>query len=174
MSRARKRKPDVTLADVPPRLRGILQAVPCRNELFLKWEKDEKGLVSVTHAKDLGRLERWLMKKVGGSPTIRRKLDGPGSDIWVLCDGEHTVADLCHRMDLKYKEKIEPVLTRVVRFLEILLARNLIFLKAGKAGDRPPALAGGLLSDEGHGAAKAPEARPKKRKERESAGGKGK
>lgn len=119
----------VALDRVPERFRRILAAVPARNEDFLKWERDQRGLVTITHAKDLKSWERWLMKRLGGSSILKRKLDEPGSDIWVLCDGEHSVAAICAFLDRKYKERIEPVLTRVVRFLEIILARNLIYLK---------------------------------------------
>lgn len=119
--------------EVPLRLRCVLGAYPVRNEQWLAWEADAKGLVTVTHQKDLHRWERWLMKKVGGSPVIHRKLDEPGSIIWRLCDGEHTVADICSVMDQKYKEDMEPVLTRVIRFLEMLLERNLISLERSLA-----------------------------------------
>ena len=105
-----------------------------RNEDFLKWEKNPDGRVVITHPKNFKRWERRLMKWVGGSPILKRKLDRPGSDIWVLCDGKHTVADICTELDKKYREEIEPVLTRVVGFLEILLSRNLVFLGPQKGG----------------------------------------
>ena len=136
----------VGLDEVPARFRRILAAVPVRNEDFLKWEMDGKGLVTITHAKDLKQWERWLMKRLGGSPILKRKLDEPASDIWVLCDGEHSVADICTALDRKYKERIEPVLTRVVQFLETLLARNLVLLKPSSApekGDLKRGRAGG-------------------------------
>lgn len=135
----------VTLDGVPARFRRILAAVPMRNEDFLKWAMDPGGLVTITHAKNLKNWERWLMKRLGGSSILKRKLDGPGSDIWVLCDGEHTVAAICNVLDKKYRERIEPVLTRVVRFLEVLLARNLIYLKPVselEKGDLKPKSAG--------------------------------
>jgi hypothetical protein len=121
---------------VPARFRRILAAVPVRNEDFLKWELDSRGLVTITHAKNLREWERWLMKRLGGSPILKRKLDGPGSDIWVLCDGEHDVSSICTELDRKYKERIEPVLTRVVQFLEILLARNLVYLRTPSAPEK--------------------------------------
>ena len=119
----------LSLDEVPARFRRILSAVPERNEDFLKWELDPRGLVTITHAKNLKGWERWLMKRLGGSSLLKRKLDEPGSDIWVLCDGRHSVASICAELDKKYKERIEPVLTRVVQFLEMLLARNLIYMK---------------------------------------------
>jgi hypothetical protein len=133
----RKGRKATPLGDIPPRLHGILLAVPVRNEREMEWEVDATGLVTITHKKNLHRWEKWLMKKVGGSPIIHRKLDKPGSDIWQLCDGKRTVADICGIMDRRYKEDMEPVLTRVVKFLEILLMRNLIFLQ------RTPALENG-------------------------------
>jgi hypothetical protein len=121
---------------VPARFRRILAAVPARNEDFLKWEVDGRGLVTITHAKNLKQWERRLMKRLGGSEILKRKLDAPGSDIWVLCDGEHDVASICAEMDRKYKERIEPVLTRVVQFLEILLTRNLVYLRESSAPEK--------------------------------------
>ena len=120
------------LGEVPPRLRAVLMAVPVRNEAGLKWETGERGIITIIHDKDLKRWERWLMKRVGGSPIVRRRLDKYGSDIWRLCDGRHTVAEICSEMDRRYKEDIEPVLTRVSGFLRILLARNLVLLKSEK------------------------------------------
>lgn len=139
-SKPGKKGRGIPIGEVPPKLRGILLAVPIRNEGQLEWEADAGGIVTITHRKDLKRWELWLMKKVGGSPVVRRKLDIPGSDIWQLCDGTNTVADICDRMDRKYKEDIEPVLTRVTKFLEMLLVRNLIFLQNAKvAGKASPA-----------------------------------
>jgi hypothetical protein len=93
------------------------------------------------------------MKKVGGSPVINRNLDAPGSDIWRLCDGRHTVADICGVMDRKYKEDMEPVLTRVVKFLEMLLERNLISLQRAQAvGDGARRRTGKRAAEGGEGA----------------------
>jgi hypothetical protein len=121
------------IGEVPVRLRGVLLAYPVRNETRLKWVTGADGLVTISHRKDLRKWEKWLMKKVGGSPVINRNLDTPGSDIWRLCDGRHTVADICGIMDRKYKEDMEPVLARVVKFLEMLLERNLISLQRAPA-----------------------------------------
>jgi len=132
-----RRSKGIPLDVVPPRFRRILAAVPVRNEAQMEWTVDGKGLVTITHAKNLKGWERWLMKRVGGSPIIRRKLDGPGSDIWLLCDGRHDVAAICGELDRKYRERIEPVLKRVTAFLEILLSRGLIMLRA--PAPAPPA-----------------------------------
>ncbi|MEM2869525.1 MAG: PqqD family protein [Thermoplasmata archaeon] len=95
------------------------------------------------------------MKKLGGSPEIRRRLDRPGSDIWFLCDGRHTVAEICDEMDKKYREELEPVLTRVTKFLEMLLARNLIYLRKEKVEGGEIKGASGPEGAEGWGSEKA-------------------
>lgn len=119
---------------VPRKLRPVLAARPIRNEDFLKWERKPDGKVVITHSKNLKTWERKWMKVLGGTPVLRRPLDKYGSDIWVLLDGEHTVADICDALDQKYKEEIEPVLTHVTEFLEKLLERNLVYMK-GSAAD---------------------------------------
>jgi len=149
----RGKRTSTTMGEVPSRLRGVLLAYPVRTENRLEWKADARGLVTVTHRKDLRRWEKWLMKKVGGSPVINRKLDAPGSDIWRLCDGRHTVADICGIMDQKYKEDMEPVLTRVVKFLEMLLERNLISLQRAPAvGDGARRRTGKRVVEGGEGA----------------------
>lgn len=119
--------------EVPRRLRPILAARPIRNEDFLRWERKPDGTVVITHSKNFRPWERKWMKVFGGSPILKRPLDKYGSDIWVLCDGEHTVAAICDTMDRKYMEQMEPVLTRVTQFIGMLLERNLVYLKGSEA-----------------------------------------
>jgi len=45
-----------------------------------------------------------------------------------MCDGKHTLKDICTELDEQYHEEIEPVLDRVWKFLEKLLSINLIRL----------------------------------------------
>ena len=119
--------------DVPRKLRPILAARPIRNEDFLRWEQKPDKTVVITHSKNFRPWERKWMKVFGGSPILKRTLDKYGSDIWVMCDGGHTVAAICDRMDRKYQEEMEPVLTRVTQFIGMLLERNLVFLKGSEA-----------------------------------------
>jgi hypothetical protein len=46
-----------------------------------------------------------------------------------MCDGEHTIKDICEEMDRKYKEEMEPVVRRVGKFIEMLLKLNLVTLR---------------------------------------------
>ena len=59
---------------------------------------------------------------------IKRPMDDIGSKIWLMCDGRHTVNDICTELDEIYHEDVEPVLDRVSKLLEVLIRSNLIRL----------------------------------------------
>lgn len=109
----------------------VLLSYPFRNDL-VDWEEDEKGIITLIYRKNLGRLEGWLQKKIGGPLDIRRPLDAPGSRIWELSDGKHTILEICKIMDEEFKEEMDPVFRKVRRFYEQLLILNLIFLKSSE------------------------------------------
>lgn len=106
-------------------------AYPVPNPL-VDWEKDEKGTVTLIYRKNFGRFEKWLHSKIGGPENIRRPLDEPGSRMWTLFDGKHTIAEICLIVDREFKEEMSPVLRKVRHFLEQLLILNLIILKSAE------------------------------------------
>ncbi len=117
------------LEDVPPDVLNLLAIQPVRNPQ-VEWEEDpETGLVTVIYPKRFTRTERALKRVVKGVDEIRRPLDAPGSDIWRMCDGGHDIATICTAIDDKYKEAMEPVLKRVVGFIELLAQRGLVLLR---------------------------------------------
>jgi hypothetical protein len=93
----------------------------------VKWVKSGDKVVLI-YPKDFSSLEKWMHKRIGGPDVIKRPLDEIGSKIWIMCDGKHTVNDICAELDEIYHEDIEPVLDRVIRFLEILAKSNLVQL----------------------------------------------
>lgn len=95
-------------------------------------ETDDKGMVTLIYLKNFGTFERWLHKKIGGPENIRRSLDAPGSRMWSLFDGDHTIAEICQIMDHEFKEEMAPVFQKVRHFLEQLLILNLVFLESPK------------------------------------------
>ena len=115
--------------DLDPRQKKVLSAYPVRNPV--KWRMEE-GFAVIIYKKSLTKVEKKLMMLIGGKENIRRRLDKHGTDIWLMCDGDHTIMDICIEMDRKYKEEIEPVTKRVGGFIEILLKLNLITLKPGE------------------------------------------
>ena len=125
---SRARTP-MEIENVPPEVLNLLAIQPVRNPQ-VEWEEDpETGLVTVIYPKRFTRTERALKRVVKGVDEIRRPLDGPGSDIWRMCDGAHDVATICTAIDDKYKEAMEPVLKRVVAFIEQLAQRGLVLLR---------------------------------------------
>jgi hypothetical protein len=114
---------------VPPEVMNLLAIQPVRNPR-VEWEEDpETGLVTVIFPKQFTRTERALKRVVKGVDEIRRPLDEVGSDIWRMCDGTHDIATICTAIDDKYKEAMEPVLKRVVGFIEQLAQRGLVLLR---------------------------------------------
>lgn len=110
---------------LPEQKKRLINSYPVRNDV--KWEK-EGDFVVITYIKNFGRFEGWIHRRIGGAKEIRRPLDEKGTIIWDMCDGEHTIFDICTKMDQLYKEDMEPVLKRVLGFIQILLSRGLLRL----------------------------------------------
>jgi hypothetical protein len=100
-------------------------------------ETQPDGLVVVTHAKNFGRLEGALARALKGSPVVNRRLDEFGSQIWLLCDGEHSVADIARALEDRFHERFEPAVPRTLKFITILAERGLVVIR------EPPAAARG-------------------------------
>jgi hypothetical protein len=120
------------IQDLPDEQRHLLLTVPHRNPM-VEWEEDEEtGLVTLIYPKNLSTFERTLAVVFRPVQELRRPLDAPGSFIWLMCDGENNIATICTAVDQAFKETMEPVLKRVVGYLEILAKRGLIYV-----GDPP-------------------------------------
>jgi hypothetical protein len=116
----------VKFNDLDPKMQRVLTVYPVRNPV--KWVRENDRIVLI-YKKDFTRFEKKLQNKIGGPEDIRRPLDDKGSRIWEMCDGQHTLKDICGEMDELFHEEIEPVLDRVWKFLELLLQLNLIRLE---------------------------------------------
>lgn len=121
----------MSVEDLPEDMRQLLSVHPVRNP-SVEWIEDEaSGLVTLIYPKQFTTTERALKRVFKAVEEVRRPLDEPGSDIWRMCDGEHDIRQICDDIDLKYKERMEPVLRRVVQFVEMLAQRNLVILRRG-------------------------------------------
>lgn len=119
--------------DLSEHKKRLLKCYPMKTGV--KWEK-EGDFAVITYEKNFRPLEGWIHRRIGGPGDIRRPLDEKGTRIWDMCDGEHTVIDICTEMDNIYKEDMEPVMKRVLGFLEILLFRGLIRLEEKNEKER--------------------------------------
>jgi hypothetical protein len=138
LSKVSKKRPvgssrdPVDAADLPPGKRRVLLAYPIRtkHQDFRWYHNKQDGLVVIKIKKNFGRFERALRKVAGGPEYLRIPLDKQGTRIWELCDGKHNILQIATIVYAEFKEDIEPVLPRVVKFLELLLKRNFICLQA--------------------------------------------
>lgn len=108
---------------------GLTYAIPVRANL--KWRIDGEEAVVILK-KNFTRFERFIQKFLKGPSYMRYRLDRLGTSIWQLCDGTHTVDEICTIMRERYQEEIEPVKKRVVLYLRMLLARGLIYFTSEK------------------------------------------
>lgn len=112
-----------------------LRARPRRREdEEVRWELAEGERAAVIYPKHFGRFEGWLHKRIGGPDEIRRSLNRHTRLICLLCDGDHSVADIVQAVDDEYGEEIAPAAERVRLFLERLLDLHLITLESPDDG----------------------------------------
>lgn len=121
----------MSIGDLPEDLRHLVLLRPRRNPT-VEWEEDgETGLVTLVYPKNFTRFERFLSFFLRPVPLLRRPLDEPGSFIWLMCDGDTDIATICTAVDDAFKEEMEPVLRRVVGFIEMMAKRGLVMVPRG-------------------------------------------
>jgi hypothetical protein len=126
----------MSVDDLPEDMRHLLLLRPRRNP-GVEWEEDdETGLVTLVYPKDFSSFERLLGKLLTPVEEIRRPLDGPGTFIWLMLDGENDIATVCTAVDDAFKEEMEPVLKRVVEFIKRLAQRGLVIVSEGSDEDQ--------------------------------------
>lgn len=113
----------------------ILNLVPLKQE-GVDEERNEDGNVVLIYPKNLSRFELILHRYLGGPVVIRRPLDEMGTAIWDMCDGKHTIGEICENMERIFMEKIEPTVPRVLKFIDMLYKLNLIVLLKDKVKSR--------------------------------------
>ncbi len=118
----------MSVNDLPDDVRHMVTLRPRRNPM-VEWELDEEtGLVTLVYQKTFTNFEQALGTILRPVNELRRPLDGPGSFIWQMCDGNNDISIICTAVDEAYKEEMEPVLKRVVGFIQLLAQRGLIDL----------------------------------------------
>lgn len=59
---------------------------------------------------------------------IARMLNGVGTRIWELADGNHTIADIATLLETEYAVSTSEALLHVTDFVEVLIQRELVIL----------------------------------------------
>jgi len=61
-----------------------------------------------------------FMRRIFGDQVVRIKLDGMGSLVWKLCDGETSLERIAAALEEKFPENTEKALERAELFLQTL------------------------------------------------------
>lgn len=85
----------------------------------LRWHKDFKERV-ILEVENTGVFHT-IAQKVFRKPRFTKvHLDGNGSFIWPLIDGERTVADIAELVKAEFGDAAEPLYPRIVKYFQIL------------------------------------------------------
>ena len=123
----------------PPPLdrRASLATRPVRNTR-VKWaDKPEGILLTITVRSPT---QGTMFSKLFPMPATREvQLDEMGSEVWRLCDGEHTTADLLEWMRTRYQFSYKEAELGITKYLKELVKRNLVVLVGLKEETGPSA-----------------------------------
>ena len=90
---------------------------------------DDSGYVVIISEKRLGRLESYIASLLRAPMSVSRPLDEMNKKLWLLMDGENSLASIIIEMDQLFTEKMAPVAERVIasvgNFVELGYARLL-------------------------------------------------
>lgn len=107
-----------------------LRARPIRNPA-LQWERGADGETRLRIPRRKDAVARALCR-IFRAPEYREiVLDEVGSDIWELCDGEHSVEAIVSLTAKKYKMTRRECETSVSTYLKMLGERNLLGFQLG-------------------------------------------
>ncbi|MBI2502081.1 MAG: PqqD family protein [Candidatus Latescibacteria bacterium] len=103
----------------------MLNSRPARNEL-LNWEKTEAGEVQIT----IQRQDTWkvrLLSKVFYIPRERKiTLDALGTEVWQMCTGRTTVAQIIEALSQKYQLNRKEAEVSLLSYLKTLGQKRFI------------------------------------------------
>lgn len=110
----------------------MLSSKPARNEA-LEWDKTDDGEVQVS----VTRQESWrvrLLSKVFYIPKKRKiTLDEVGSEVWQMCNGRTTVAQMIEELSGKYQLNRKEAEVSLLAYLKTLAQKRFVgFLVDGE------------------------------------------
>ncbi|WP_245726379.1 PqqD family protein [Marininema mesophilum] len=109
----------------------MLTMAPILKEQFQLEKKGEAGEdVSTLIIPRTGWLERLSIRWLKQPTAIRVQLDVIGSFVLSRCTGKMTVEDLANALEEQFGEKAEPVLPRLVKYLEIIESNGWIRMRS--------------------------------------------
>ena len=99
----------------------------------MEWAyRDE--IIVLEYPKNLNRFERGLKRILGGPDKIKRPLDGVGTLLWEMSDGETSLLEIFIHEQERFKERVEPVDKVVGGLLETMIKLGLMRLEFHPGG----------------------------------------
>ena len=112
-----KRKRDLNMLDMIPRLKGTIE--------FHKTETG--GLLKFSRNGRWDSILRWVFPQA--PQILTRKLDYEGTRVTKLCDGTRTIQEIGQTMILEFGHKEDEVYARLAQFMSMLYRSGIIELK---------------------------------------------
>jgi hypothetical protein len=114
----------------------VLASRPVRHPKII-WAREvarEEGLPELVLVRIPRRQDRWgnFVARCFKLPDHKKvELDQIGSDVWELCDGNHSVDKIARRISESYKLNKRQAETSVTAYLKMLADRRLIGIQTG-------------------------------------------
>ena len=118
---------------------AMLNSRPARNDL-LKWDKTESGEVRIT----VTRIDSWKVRLLSKLFYVPRKrtitLDEVGTDIWQMCNGRTSVAQMIEELRVKYKLDRKEAEVSLLQYLKTLGQKRFVgfVLEGVESSERKP------------------------------------
>ncbi|MEY8389903.1 PqqD family protein [Lachnospiraceae bacterium 45-W7] len=104
--------------------KNFMDFIPVCNPAYT-WDADKKGNVTV-HMVNKG-FYNWIAQKFFKRPRISHiSLDEYGSYVWRQMNGKRNVYDISKLVSAQFGEQAEPVVPRLVKYIQILYQNKFI------------------------------------------------
>ena len=119
-------------------MQNLLDMKPIRlREYRLNQKKGDGNLTILVPKFGNGKIGRWLRKRLK-NPDYFVHLDGFGSFVWNLCDGEKQVREIGKFLQEKFGDKVDPVNERLSHFFRQMEKSKLIAFREVSQEDIAP------------------------------------
>lgn len=104
---------------------NLLLMTPIRNPK-IEWDNSDNIILKIKRYKKIDR----FMNKVFKTPLVHTiELDEIGSFVWENCDGNNKIEDISNLLNNNFGQKVEPVLDRLIHYIQILKNNQFISLE---------------------------------------------
>lgn len=113
----------------PKKVQNLLTMIPVLKEgLFVVYCR-EKTTVFVPRK---SWIERQAIRLLKQPSVIQVKLDAHGAAVIKKCDGQHSISEIASALYDEFGEAVEPLLPRLVKFIEMMEVNNWIEWRSGR------------------------------------------